>query len=839
MVQTCSKCSRVNPADASYCYFDGNLLRGDPVNEVPIGAVKQSFPHPFVFPSGKICGNFDQLALACHEKPAEAIELARKGFLEKFLGNLGRADLAMAVREAARFPDWERGLDQFLAKLPTNVIHEAQLVMSPTEINLGQLQVGENRSLDLRLSNRGMRLVHGTIGCENCVWLAVGDAPGASQKIFQFSRDLTIPVHVRGKYLQANRKPLEGRLIIDSNAGAATVSVRAEVPVKPFPDGILSGARSPRQMAELAKQHPKQAVPFFENGAVAEWYHQNGWAYPVPMPPASGLGGIQQFFETLGLTPPPKVAISVPAVALQGEIGDRVDYALEIKTDERRPVYAYGRSDQPWLEVGRARLSGRTATLPLIVPVIPDQHGETLVAKVTVVANGNQKFVVPVTLEVGGGFQFNQPALEPGGEDLVFAPASSERPSPRAKQKAARQWLHGLPAALLGLALLLVVFWDYLSPPEKLAVSPTAAMPASGNPDLVVQFFPENRRFGIQVVQEQGANSPEEPKRLTYDKQGQTNNTCLKVGEPVYLFGQSPGTWIRPPRKDKKWQSVMKFPDEIQVTQTVEIVPNQQNFRYDTCLIHYLIENRSKAPQPAGIRVMLNTAIGSNDGVPFAIPGRSGLLETQGDYKNDEVPDYIDALERPSLADPGTIAQLGLKLPGFKLNDDDPDLDPISRLVICRCPDRWARWDWDFRPINEDPEKKNSCVVMYWAEQEIQPGSKRAVACTYGLGLITNPGSEGLELSVNRSSIRPNQEFAVTAQVKNPEPGQKVKINLPKTGEVSLVPGQDEEQAAEPGTGLNTWTVEARRTGTYRLEVTSGLSRNHIDIEVRNASAFR
>jgi hypothetical protein len=370
-------------------------------------------------------------------------------------------------------------------------------------------------------------------------------------------------------------------------------------------------------------------------------------------------------------------------------------------------------------------------------------------------------------------------------------------------------------------------------------------MPAFVDPDILVQFSPENRRFGIQMVHEKGPDLPEAFKRLTFDKQGETNNTCLNLDKAPYLFGQPPGTWARNEKnrrlelvevaKGRKWQSVMDF-DAIRVTQTVEILLNEQTVRYDTCLIHYLIENKSTDRHPVvGLRVLLDTFIGTKDGVPFAIPGKPGLLETLGDYKQDEIPAYILALERSELTDPGTIAQMGLKLPGFKLQDEDPELDPIDRLVICRWPGKWVRWDWDFRPMNEDPENKDSCAVVYWPELEMAPGTKRAMAFTYGLGQITSTGSEGsLGLTVGSSSIRPDKEFTVTAYVKNPEPGQKVKINLPKTGGFSLAAGE-EEQTVEKGTDYSqvSWKVKAGQPGSYRFEVTSGSAQERLDIEVR------
>src|SRR5262249_14254599 len=163
---------------------------------------------------------------------------------------------------------------------------------------LGTLPVGEDRRFDLHLENRGMRLLYGTVSVEDCPWLALGDAPGAAQKIFQLFHEATVPVHVVGKHLRASSKPLEGRLSVESNGGGPVpVVVRAEVPVTPYPGaGVLAGARSPRQVAEKAKAHPKEAAVLFESGEVAQWYASNGWTYPVQGPPSSGLGAVQQFF---------------------------------------------------------------------------------------------------------------------------------------------------------------------------------------------------------------------------------------------------------------------------------------------------------------------------------------------------------------------------------------------------------------------------------------------------------------------------------------------------------------------------------------------------------------
>src|SRR5204863_5587234 len=130
------QCSRVNPLDAAYCYFDGVVLDGAARGgAVPAGA--QSFPTPFVFASGRVCRNFDQLAMACQQDGHEALEALQSGDLVNFFGGIGRADLAQAAREAVRAPNRARGLDALLGLFPAKVLTPAKLSVEPTDVNLG------------------------------------------------------------------------------------------------------------------------------------------------------------------------------------------------------------------------------------------------------------------------------------------------------------------------------------------------------------------------------------------------------------------------------------------------------------------------------------------------------------------------------------------------------------------------------------------------------------------------------------------------------------------------------------------------------------------------------
>src|SRR5262249_13707004 len=218
----------------------------------------------------------------------------------------------------------------------------------------------------------------------------------------------------------------------------------------------------------------------------------NGWTYPVQGPAASGISGIQQFFEALGLTTPPRVEISERTVNFEGGVGERLQHDVRVETQEKRPVYAHAVADQPWLRIGPIALEGRSARIPIEVPSVPARPGERLYGKVTVTANGNQRFWVAVSLLVNDrstavrantstirtGIPVAQPA--PVAQAIapipyaVAAPAVPVlEPMPLARLAesmtgpySGSKWVHAVPVMLLFLVLLGFVARDILLPPR-------------------------------------------------------------------------------------------------------------------------------------------------------------------------------------------------------------------------------------------------------------------------------------------------------------------------------------------------------------------------------------
>src|SRR5205814_484731 len=117
---------------------------------------------------------------------------------------------------------------------------------------------------------------------------------------------------------------------------------------------------------------------------------------------ASGVGAVQQFFEALGLTTPPRVDISELLVRLEGRPGAALEHTIRVSTQENRPVFAHAHSEVSWLTIENSGGSGKIARIKLLVPSVPQLPGESLLGRLQVQANGGQRFIVAVMLKIEG-----------------------------------------------------------------------------------------------------------------------------------------------------------------------------------------------------------------------------------------------------------------------------------------------------------------------------------------------------------------------------------------------------------------------------------------------------
>jgi hypothetical protein len=360
--------------------------------------------------------------------------------------------------------------------------------------------------------------------------------------------------------------------------------------------------------------------------------------------------------------------------------------------------------------------------------------------------------------------------------------------------------------------------------------------------------------FGLTLSRAAGTTDGRKPRRLTYEARGRTNNTCYRLDGREFLLGYEGGHWqtlrAAPAPGDSpkrpNCRSLWLHQDApVAITQSVSIVRGPQSRQPDTCLVRYSVENRDKVAHKVGLRFLLDTFVGSRDGVPFAVPGIGQWCDTTCDRQGADVPDFLQALEADDLANPGTVAHLSLRLsgkleaPGRVALGAWPDeelqgLDPRAQGNLTR---------WEVPPFGVK-DHADSAVTLYWPEKDLAPGARRELGFAYGLGAVAAAEGRGqLGLAVG-GVCAPGGDWTVTAYVKAPVAGQTLTLELPPgltlIGGPAVAPVPPLPAASRSGS-LVTWRVRSApgQATSYRVQVRSstGLSQA-LTVKVQAHRAF-
>ncbi len=341
--------------------------------------------------------------------------------------------------------------------------------------------------------------------------------------------------------------------------------------------------------------------------------------------------------------------------------------------------------------------------------------------------------------------------------------------------------------------------------------------------------------FGVSATEAAGAGRN---KLLTWSAYGHSNSTVVRIDGIQSELGGNKGRIVRfadlslaegfeptpgavsPSQSTWTVGADAKGNGGLRFHQILEVVPGQAvtvggapRRQLDTVLVRWVFDNQDTRRHKLGLRLHLDTLIGSNDGVPFTVPGRPGLVSTSADFAQPkDVPDFVQALEVPNLQNPGTVTHLTAKVGG--------KIEPPERLSLT-CQQFWGfgfdpirNWDYPIEDMRND-----SAVVLYWPDKDLAIGAKRVVGFAYGLGQIASTDKLGITLG---GSFEPGQSFTVTAYVEKPQPGQTLRLELPDgLGRLDGIATQPVAQAATSDTSLVSWKVQVVRTGTFRLAVHS------------------
>ena len=280
-------------------------------------------------------------------------------------------------------------------------------------------------------------------------------------------------------------------------------------------------------------------------------------------------------------------------------------------------------------------------------------------------------------------------------------------------------------------------------------------------------------RFAVETTGGAPARENDDNKPLIYGRPNPwTSYTSLWINDQKYVFG---GSTERRAGDNAKYGEVIQEPtvednqivtrtrfDNIVVEQILSIVKSSTTGLADSAQIQYRIINEGDKEEKIGMRIMLDTMLGENDGAPFRLG--EDTISTDKLYYDKQLDDFwqaFDSVSNPQVTSQGSFI--------------GPDVSTPNRVYFSD----WGSladgvWDFDFNPgqefIRKGEYEIDSAMAMYWVPEIIEPGETKTYITKYGLGGITIvPGilSLGVTSPAEVTLDENNQSFPVVAYLEN------------------------------------------------------------------------
>jgi hypothetical protein len=341
-------------------------------------------------------------------------------------------------------------------------------------------------------------------------------------------------------------------------------------------------------------------------------------------------------------------------------------------------------------------------------------------------------------------------------------------------------------------------------------------------------------RFAVETTGGAPARENDDNKPLIYGRPNPwTSYTTLWLNDQKYVFG---GSTERRAGDGAKYGEVIQEPtvednsivtrtrfDNIVVEQILSIVKSSTTGLADSVQIQYRVINEGQQEEKVGLRIMLDTMLGENDGAPFRLG--EDTISTDKLYYDKQLDDFwqaFDSVSNPQVTSQGSFI--------------GPDVSTPDRVYFSD----WGSladgvWDFDFNPGQDFMRKGeyeiDSAMAMYWVPEIIEAGETKTYITKYGLGGITIvPGilSLGVTSPAEVTLDDNNQTFPVVAYLENTSEinarNVEIRIELPDNFNAEQV--SRELGDMEPGDiSQITWNVGAQDMSsipenmTYRVIV--------------------
>jgi hypothetical protein len=268
-----------------------------------------------------------------------------------------------------------------------------------------------------------------------------------------------------------------------------------------------------------------------------------------------------------------------------------------------------------------------------------------------------------------------------------------------------------------------------------------------------------NGRFTIGTNEGNPEIATDNGKKLLFGwPRSNTTYTTVRLDGINYYYGGD--NIATPPHNiDEEYRnsSVAKY-GNVFVRQDIRLVDGGFSGIRDTVEIKYIVTNNDTVPHNVGIRIMMDTMLGSNDSAPFRVPGIGDIVTTTT-FLGDEIPDYWQAMD--SLVEPTVVSQ-GTNV---KYQQNPPDkfvLGSWSILVN-------NMWDFNYTGNNGD-----SAIATYWEPKELASGETTEYITYYGISKFSIASDKPLvvivsgntSLNATETGYVPNP-FTITAYITN------------------------------------------------------------------------
>ena len=288
-----------------------------------------------------------------------------------------------------------------------------------------------------------------------------------------------------------------------------------------------------------------------------------------------------------------------------------------------------------------------------------------------------------------------------------------------------------------------------------------------------------------------------------------TSETVVRINGVDYFFQGNPESWQTEGLQDVTVRTIAG----VEIKQILTPVDNPMTGRSDIVKIQYECKNTTNEPKTVGVRIMLDTMLGDNDGAPFRVG--TDQVTWEKEYTGNDIPrywlcfDYFDENLR-TVTSTGTL---------YTNDAERPD-----KVQFANWPNIIGS-SWNYQ-TSASRYMYDTAVAVYFNPTDVAANQTKAVTTYYGISeTVPAPDPPG-ELAI--SVVKPaklsdagngdyeNNPFDITAYVKNTGGTaiNNVKINLDLTGAdaLELVQGGEKEikTLAAGQEEAAQWTVQAK-----------------------------